>query len=411
VLSEVKGCRIFIVDEPKNLPALPSELRCIDSLQIGLGWFPENPGGLDRFFYNLIRHLPAEGVRVSGLVLGTVEGEIVPDCAIHSYARLSDSLASRLCSARRAVKQAISKKRPDIICSHFAAFTLPALDLVRRHPFVVHFHGPWAQELVAERTNMDFVTKVKQRIAAVAERSVYRQASRAIVLSNAFGKLLSHTYGVPEDIIRVIPGGVDFERFHLSISKEEARESLKIPINRPVVLCVRRLARRMGLDALIAAMAEVSSKFPDVLLVIVGKGPIYDRLAQQIASMSLSDNVCLRGFVEDSLLPIFYRAADFTIVPSTSLEGFGLVTLESLAAGTPVLVTPVGGLPEAVAPLALEFLMSSSAPAALAEGISTALSGERQFPDSSTCSDYARTRFSWASVSRQTRAIYDEVCE
>jgi hypothetical protein len=114
------------VDEPKDLPALSSELRCIDSLQIGLGWFPENPGGLDRFFYNLIRHLPAEGVRVSGLVLGTVEGEIVPDCTIHSYARLSDSLASRLCSSRRAVKQAISQKRPYIICSHFAAFALPA---------------------------------------------------------------------------------------------------------------------------------------------------------------------------------------------------------------------------------------------------------------------------------------------
>ncbi len=80
-----------------------------------------------------------------------------------------------------------------------------------------------------------------------------------------------------------------------------------------------------------------------------GRGPLEHELRAQATASGLGERILFTGFVPDDDLPKIYAAADFSIVPSEALEGFGLTTLESLACGTPVLVTPVGGLPETVA--------------------------------------------------------------
>jgi glycogen synthase len=98
----------------------------------------------------------------------------------------------------------------------------------------------------------------------------------------------------------------------------------------------------------VAAMALVRKRMPEALLLVAGEGPLTGVLRGQVQSLELTNNVQLLGFVRDQDLPTAYRAADLTIVPSMALEGFGLTVAESLAAGTPALVTPVGGLPEVV---------------------------------------------------------------
>ena len=105
----------------------------------------------------------------------------------------------------------------------------------------------------------------------------------------------------------------------------------------------------MGLENLVDAMVRVHAEVPDALCVVVGRGKLRDQLVARIARKNLQSHVQLLGFVPDEQLPFLYRAADLTVMPSLSLEGFGLSAVESLAAGTPVLVTPVGGLPEVVA--------------------------------------------------------------
>ena len=251
--------------------------------------------------------------------------------------------------------------------------------------------------------------QTKRRIASAVESFVYSRASRVVVLSQAFGRLVTSSYGIPEDIIRVVPGGVDVDRYCLSISKQEARVRCKIPLDRPIILCIRRLVQRMGLELLINAMEHVCRRSPDALLIIGGMGPLREQLSAQIELKGLSKNVSLIGFIDEQVLPQFYRAADFTVVPSTSLEGFGLITVESLAAGTPVLVTPVGGLPEAVRPLAGELVMDLSSCAGIAEAILTSISGERKLPSSAACSEYVKTRFSWSSIARKTKSVYEEI--
>jgi glycosyltransferase involved in cell wall biosynthesis len=99
------------------------------------------------------------------------------------------------------------------------------------------------------------------------------------------------------------------------------------------------------------------------------------------------------------------------VVPTVSLEGFGLTTIESLAAGTPVLVTPVGGLPEAVAPLSAELVLPSGGFHAIGEGIADVLLGRRVVPDAEACRAYARRHFDRPVVAAQVAQVYREAID
>lgn len=101
-----------------------------------------------------------------------------------------------------------------------------------------------------------------------------------------------------------------------------------------MLFCIRRLVRRMGIDRLIHAMAEVVKSHPDVRLFIGGDGPMRAEYEALIDELGLIKNVTLLGRVSDEKLVQYYQAADISVVPTLALEGFGLITVESLACGT-----------------------------------------------------------------------------
>jgi glycosyltransferase involved in cell wall biosynthesis len=238
------------------------------------------------------------------------------------------------------------------------------------------------------------------------ETTVYRRAIRAIVLSNAFAALLASRYGFPADRIDVIPPGIDVARFAIDATRAQARAHLEWPQDRPVVVVVRRLVARMGLEALIAAIEILRASVPDILLMVAGKGVLRPQLEAQVAARGLGEHVKMLGFVADDDLPYVYRAADFSVVPSVALEGFGLIVAESLAAGTPCLVTPVGGLPEVVEGLSRDLVMPSAAAADIAMSLKAALRGEVKLPDARACRQYAETKFSWPLVAARVAESY-----
>jgi glycosyltransferase involved in cell wall biosynthesis len=114
------------------------------------------------------------------------------------------------------------------------------------------------------------------------------------------------------------------------------------------------------------------------------------------------------GFISESLLPAHYQGADLSIVPSETLEGFGLTTLESLACGTPVLVTPVGGLTEVVGPLAPACVLSGFYQNQIAQGLDSYLGGRLPLPNPAQCVAYVKGRFIWERVSSDVLDIYDD---
>lgn len=377
--------------------------RSIKSLQIGMHWFPERAGGLDRMYYSLVGALPGAGVEVRGVVAGSPRVAEDTGGAINGFGPASQSLPLRLMAARRALRREIRRHRPDVISSHFALYTFPGLDVTRGIPQVSHFQGPWADESQVEGAD-----SLGQRMKRYLEQSVYERSSRLIVLSNAFGQILTSRYGIPPERVRVVPGCVNVEQFNLPMSPADARLKLQLPQGRPIVLAVRRLVRRMGLEDLIDAVALLKKRVPDVLLLIAGKGRLEGELQRRIDEAGLSDNVKLLGFVPDAHLAALYRAATISVVPTVALEGFGLITVESLASGTPVLVTPVGGLPEAVAGLSQDLVLPSTGASAIADGLAAALRGALRLPDAEACYAYARENFDNAVIAKRVAEVYEE---
>ena len=382
----------------------PAPGRALASLHVGMGWHDEQPGGLNRMVANLLRHLPDVRVSAQALVAGSADVERLSHGRARAFARHSDPLPLRVIRAGAAIRASVRSTKPDVVALHFALFGLLGGRAFRRTPLVVHFHGPWAHEGVVEGGS-------RRAVAAKlwVEKSAYRPASRFITLSEAFAQVLERQYGVDRAMVRVVPGGVDTERFEPSLPRAQARHRLGLPLQRPIVLAVRRLTRRMGLQDLVTAFATVRQRVPDALLVIAGSGPLFATLAAQIGELGLDDHVRLLGRVPDGQLPSLYRAADLSIVPSTALEGFGLTTVESLASGTPVLVAPVGGLPEVVSELSESLILPEMGAAAMAERLADALLSPSSLPSPDECVTYARRRFAWPVIARQVRSVYSEV--
>ncbi len=372
-------------------------------LQIGLEWFPEKGGGLDRIFYDFSRYLPTVGVEVNGLVAGSTNVTLDSGERVRAFACPNSPLWQRWQGIRQLTQDYLNCNHYDLITSHFALYSFPILDLVKNHPWVFHFHGPWALESHLENNHFWM-----QWLKYYLEKYCYQHSNHFIVLSQAFKRLLHQNYNIPLEKIEVVPGGVETKRFQVDLPGDKARHQFGWAGDRPIIFCVRRLTQRMGLENLITAIAKVKKYQPDILLYIAGTGKLAKTLQTQIQDLNLENHVYLLGYLSEAQLVIAYRAANFSIVPSIALEGFGLIILESLAAGTAVLGTPVGGIPEILNPLCPDLLLENSSSQALAQGIMEMLTGQRQLPTSQTCQDYVKNHYDWSEISRQVKTVYEK---
>ena len=377
-------------------------------LCVGMGWFPNTPGGLNRYVYELIHHLAADNNHVE--LCGTDLPDTALDSSIHSsihssiqLSNLSSSkshLPQRLWTTYRQFSQR-SALPPDAINLHFSLYSFPILSILPKGvPITFTFHGPWALESAKEGTSF-WSMKCKHWL----EQQVYDRSDRFIVLSKAFGTILHEAYGIPWNKIHIIPGGVDTQRFQRNLSRQEARSQLGWHPDRPTLFTTRRLVHRMGLDKLLTALARVKRQVPDVWLAIAGKGPLRADLERQVEILGLQDHVKFLGYLPDEQLPLAYQAADLTVVPSQSLEGFGLILLESLACGTPALCTPVGGMPEVITPFCPELVTESAEAGAIADRLTDLLTGTLALPSRDACREYACRHFDWRIITPQVRQV------
>jgi glycosyltransferase involved in cell wall biosynthesis len=370
-------------------------------IQLGMHGDASN-GGVDRYFWGLNQGLQRASTNLD--THGFFFGEDSPQksSGYTSLGREDLPLHQRLFLLRKRVlrsKEYIPCRL--VLASHFALYALPVLFETSNLTHVIHFHGPWAQE-----SSMRGQSKLSVLAKKTVERFVYRKADAFITLSNAFRDLLVSNYGVSRDKVHVVPGAVDTSRFEPS-DKLASRDLLGWPRDQRIIFCVRRLVERMGIEALVTAFAAIAAKYPEVSLFIGGKGPLEENFRTQIRTLGLDSRVRILGFIPESLLPTHYQAADISIVPSQSLEGFGLTTIESLACGTPVLVTPVGGLAEVIQPLAPSCILSGTNPEQIAEGLHAYLADQLPLPTAADCVGYVEKNFLWEKVARKVLTIYD----
>jgi glycosyltransferase involved in cell wall biosynthesis len=224
-------------------------------------------------------------------------------------------------------------------------------------------------------------------------RWTLQQAAGVISVSDALKREMVRL-GMPEAKARTIGNGIDLERF-APVPQSEARRRLGMPENSRVIVSVGALIPLKRHDSLIAAAARLLPRVPDLRLYIVGEGKCRRRLQALAAANGIADRVTLAGAQPNEELKYWYSAADVSCVAS-SREGWANVLLESLACGTPVVATNVGGAPEAIASPELGLLVGQDV-SAIAEGLERALT--RQW-DRDRLVRYARSR-TWDVVAKE----------
>jgi glycosyltransferase involved in cell wall biosynthesis len=217
----------------------------------------------------------------------------------------------------------------DLIHAHFTLSAAAALAVRRWHrlPTVTTVHGS------------DVFQVPKLPLGAAFTRSVLRRSAAVTTVSTALGDAC-RALGVPPSKVHVISNSVDTAAYAPPVEQTMvARE--------PVVLFVGSLITRKGVDTLVRAMALVSTILPGYRLVLVGEGPEQAKLAGLAASLGIAAQVEFAGFLPQAEVARWMQRARLFVLPSNE-EGQGVVVLEALASGTPVVASNVGGIPEVV---------------------------------------------------------------
>lgn len=230
---------------------------------------------------------------------------------------------------------------------------------------IVHAHGhPYLTSLIAGKLAKQYgkpfvltqhntyieYNSIFDQVETVNDLSVGKQnlnsADQIIAISQATRDYVLRLGAKPSKV-KVVYNGVDLARFRFIRGKrEEMRRKLGIPQDATVVLTVRRLVYKNGVDTLLDCAKIATKKNPKIVFLAVGKGPDLESVRGQVARLGLETNFKLVGFVSDDDLPFYYNLADLFVLPSKSGEGLPLVALEAMACGLPVVATDVGGIKE-----------------------------------------------------------------
>lgn len=290
--------------------------------------------------------------------------------------------------------------RFDVLVAHQAT---NAVGLRRARPdeplaFVFHASVPLEQQFMRPRLS------VPRRMASLAlapafaalEKRAVAAADRVLVLSEFSRNLLVEHHPNARDRVEVVGGGVEVPE-PTAIDRDSARRALGVPAGGHLLLTVRRLDPRMGLEELLHAAARLRDEGLVFLLVVAGDGMLAARLERLGADLDLVDRIRFLGRVTDRKLQELYAAADLFVLPTVAYEGFGMATLEALAAGVPVVGTPVGATPELLLPLDRRFVARAPDAESLAESI-RALLVTSDDDLRTRCAAYAQSRYAWSSV-------------
>lgn len=252
---------------------------------------------------------------------------------------------------------------------------------------IIHAHGhPYLTSLLAGRlakfyekpfiltqhnTYIEY-NNIFDQVETINDIAIGKQnlklADKIIAISNATKEYVLRLGAKPKKIT-VIYNGVDVERFKIIPGKREAmRKKLGVPNDAQVVLTVRRMVYKNGVDTLLDCANLAVKKNPKLVFVAVGKGPDLENVRAQVKQLGLEANFRLAGFVSDADLPSYYNLADLFVLPSKSGEGLPLVAMEAMACGLPVVATDVGGIKE-ILPSEYGKLVSPNQPEALSEAI------------------------------------------
>jgi len=261
---------------------------------------------------------------------------------------------------------------------------------------VAHYHNRYDDKWAKEGT-----LTLEQRLTAAT--------ARVLAVSTAVGEQVAERLGVEEARLAVVPNGVETERF-ASGDRATARARLGIEPDRPVVALVGRISPEKGQEDFVRALPAVAAAHPDALFLLVGstaKEAVAEPLIASARAGGVGHAIRFTGHVED--MPALYAAIDVLAAPSR-WEGFGLMLVEAMAAGVPIVATAVGAIPEVVGD-GPALLVAPGDPGALAAALTRALSDRDAAAAMAAAGRERAPAFSWERSAERLAGIYDAVLD
>lgn len=276
-------------------------------------------------------------------------------------------------SCKRAISNILKRHAPgnfDIVHGHGTLQHLAVCEYVggsARKCFSVH--SPVVDEIRANLRGNGMKAYTRHVLGTPllrrAERECLRQSDWVNAFSNFTATRMKHHHGALADRIEVLPGWGDMNRFRIIADRSTAKAQLGWRTDIPVLFTLRRLERRMGIDNLLNAVSMLSKEGIQIQMIIGGTGTIRNELQWLAQTLGLQDTVQFVGFVPDEVLPLMYGACDAFVLPTAALECFGIIAVEALASGRPVLATPVAAIPEIINRVEPTWLARSETPQAI----------------------------------------------
>jgi D-inositol-3-phosphate glycosyltransferase len=293
----------------------------------------------------------------------------------------------------------------DIIHSHYWLSGLIAERIKPewRIPHVAMFHT------LGEVKNRSSLSENEPDLRIQAETRVLSGADRVICATEQERNFVRQLYGADPSKIAVIPLGVDLDRFRPT-AKREARKALGLDDER-IILFVGRIEPLKGLDILINAAALLESDV-ECCVLVVGGDESSEAKVQELQDMArdrgIGHRVAFAGAVDHDQLPLYYNAADVCVVPS-HYESFGLVAIEAMASGVPVVASRVGGLTGTVKDGETGYLIPWLCPEPFAERIELLLENEPLRQSLGVAARDAMDRYRWESVASAVLDLYNSL--
>ena len=373
-------------------------------------FFPPHMGGIEKVSYEQSKRLTKSGYEIDVLTSKTKGQKKHPAKGIRVFAYPSLKVAERFgvpypiltIEAYKKFAQVI--KRCDLVHAHghvyMSSYLAGKIAKKYKKPFIVTQHNTFI-DYKSWLNTLEYLNDI------TIGKSVLKRADRILTVSKETMKYVLRL-GADKAKTSVMYNGVDTNCFH-STKKGESRKKLGLPKNRKIIFSVRRLVYKNGLDTLIESAHLVARDNPDILFIVAGKGPSRKLIEDSIKELGIEDNIKLTGFVPDELLPLYYNAADYFVLPSASGEGLPLVLFEAMACGLPVIATTVGGTPEIIEHMKNGVLVPPRNPEAIADALSKLLVKEKlgkKIGEESKRN--IQKRFSWDENVRQLKEAYNQ---
>ncbi len=313
---------------------------------------PRIIGGISRVVHNLAQKLGELGNEVHIVTCwenGTLEEEFdncvyvhrVHTCQMNSNSFIKWILQFNFSLVEKSVKLINGTGRFDVIHAHdwLTAFAAKTLKHIYSIPLISTIHA------TESGRNYGLHNDVQRYISSVEWWLTYE--SWIIIVNSRFMKNeVKNIFQLPEDKIRIIPNGVNIDKFR-NYSRDNKFRRNYATDNEKIVFFVGRLVNEKGAHVLINAAPKIIRYYNDAKIIIAGKGPQLEYLRKIAYELNIYSKVYFTGYISEEELAKLYKCADVAVFPSL-YEPFGIVALEGMLANVPVVVSDTGGLGEIV---------------------------------------------------------------